>query len=328
MAASINSKNEVLELLKMPYDEFQPTVMRDAKEYYRDQCDNLLKVTAMIAFSNICRCNCLYCGMRALQKINRYRLSPDEIIMAARRAKAEGFRRIFLISGEDHGFGYENIRTVIKGIKDEGLHLTLACGEFSTDQFDEFAGMGVDEYVLKFEVGDEALFDRLNPSTSFKKRMEGIAAVKRSGMKLASGNIVGIPGQTLEMLAGDIMLIKDLGVSWVPVIPYMPVKGTPLAEEGGPGDVYLNAKVISILRLMLGKIDITAQQPGPDLTKGLNGEEGNLLALNAGANLLFVDFIDDAKAGDFSVVNNRSALRLSHVRKMAEFSGMTLSFEP
>lgn len=319
-----STKKEILELLSIPYEEFQNTVIPEAKKVYCEQRGNELVSSAMLGFSNICRNRCLYCGMRAGSQIERYRISAEDVIAAARTAKEMGFRRMFVISGEDPKYGYENILQIIRGVKALGLHLSLACGEFSPEQYETFASLGADEYVLKFEMSDRETFNRLNPSTDFDRRMRSIEAVKKSGMKLASGNIVDYPGHTLSQLADDILLMQELSISWAPVIPYMPAKGTPLAAEGGRGDIYLNLREIAILRLMMPEINITAQQPGHDLTKGLADDEGNLLALNAGANMLFADFLPDALIGNFSVIDNRVTLGLDHIRDMAARSGMQL----
>ncbi len=320
----ITTKEEVLELLSLPYEEFETTVIPEAKRLYREQRGDVLISSAMLGFSNICKNRCLYCGMRAGSAVERYRISVEDVVAAAHTAQEMGFRRMFLISGEDPKYGYENLVRMIREIKALGLHLSLACGEFFPEQYEEFAALGVEEYVLKFEMSDRETFNRLNPSTDFDKRMKSIEAVKKSGMKLASGNIVDYPGHTLSQLADDILLMKELEISWAPVIPYLPAKGTPLAEEGGRGDIFLNLREIAILRLMMPEVNITAQQPGRDLTKGLADDEGNLLALNAGANMLFADFLPDALVGNFSVIDNRVTLGLDHIREMAERSGMTL----
>lgn len=321
---NITSKNEVLELLSLPYEVFQETVIPEAKRVYRERRGDALVSSAMLGFSNVCKNRCLYCGMRAGSQVERYRIPAEDVVSAARTAKEMGFRRMFVISGEDPKYGYENILQIIRGVKALGLHLSLACGEFFPEQYETFAALGVDEYVLKFEMSDRATFDRLNPSTNFDRRMKSIEAVKKSGIKLASGNIVDYPGHTLSQLADDILLMRELDISWAPVIPYMPAKGTPLAAEGGRGDIFLNLREIAILRLMMPEINITAQQPGRDMTKGLADDEGNLLALEAGANMLFADFLSDALVGNFSVIDNRVTLGLDHIREMAARANMKL----
>ncbi len=175
---------------------------------------------------------------------------------------------------------------------------------------------------MKFEMSNEAEFNRLNPSTNFKKRMQAIEEVKQSGMLLASGNIVGYPGQRMSDIADDILLMKKLDISWAPIIPYLPAAGTPLAEEGGRGNLNTNLKEISVLRLMMPHINITAAQPGENMKNGLSDVEGNLNALKAGANLFFVDMLPAAMAKNFHVIDDRLIHGLEHVHQLAKLADM------
>ncbi len=323
----IETKSEILEVLNMPYDTFCDAIASYAKELYLAQGQNKLFATAMLGYDNICRCQCLYCGMRSSNKnIERYRIEKADIVESAKVASSAGFKRIFLVSGEDPGYGFENLVSAVEQLKSIGYFISLACGEFSKQQYQELHDAGANEYVLKFEMSQEDVFNRMKPSTNFKKRMRGIEWIKESGMMLASGNIVDYPGQTVEQLAEDILLMKQLDISWAPIIPYLPAKGTPLAEEGGRGSLEKNLKEISILRIMMPDILITAQQPGEDLKNGLADPVGNLNALNAGANILFADILPCALSKNFSVIDNRITLGLDHIKDMAERSGMQLTF--
>ncbi|MBQ1367076.1 MAG: radical SAM protein [Firmicutes bacterium] len=318
-------RKEMIEILRMPEDLFRNEVMPVARAAYKE-ADNTLYGTAMLGYSNICRSQCLYCGMRAGSKIPRFRLSEEDVIASAKLAKESGFSRIFLISGEDPGYGYEHLLRIVDGIHTLGMkEIMLACGEFSRTQYQELKAAGATEYVIKYEMAQKDVFDRLNPSTNFEKRMEAIENVKESGLKLASGNIVDYPGQTEEMILEDIELMAKLGISWAPVVPYMPAKGTPLAEGAKPGERLKILKEIAILRLMMPKIRITAQQPGDDLSEGLATEQGNLDALMAGGNILFCDLLPAAKMKDFHVVDFRDLKGVDHFQKMADISGMKLS---
>ncbi len=320
----IETKEEILGILNMPEAEFRAEVMPAAVAAYEAVHGKHIYAAAMLGYSNICKNQCLYCGMRAENKIPRYRISPEDVMQTAELAHKAGFSRMFLVSGEDMGYGFENLLHVMAFIHGLGMRVSLAAGEFTMEQYRELAAAGVDEYVVKFEMSDRLTFDRLNPSTSFERRMKSIEAVQKSGMHLASGNIVGYPGQTLNQVADDIFLMKKLSISWAPVIPYMPVPGTPLSQEGGRGDRILNLKEIAILRLMMPQIDITAQQPGDNLKNGLADEQGNLDAVNAGANLLFCDFLSEAQAGDFRVIDNRNIRGTEHLYRVAKLSGMEL----
>lgn len=323
----ITSKAEILEILRMPYQQYLDEIALRAKQIHIEQNGNLLTATAMLGFDNICKNNCLYCGMRATNKdIERYRIDKEDILFSAKIAAEAGFKRIFLISGEDPKYGFDNLLFIVEELKKLKFFVSLACGEFSQSQYKELYSAGADEYVLKFEMSQEEVFNRMKPSTDFRKRMQGTAWIKESGMRLASGNIVDYPGQTDEQLAEDILLTKELDVSWAPIIPYLPAKGTPLAREGKRGSLEKNLKEISILRIMLPHVNITAQQPGEDMTKGLADPTGNLNALNAGGNMLFADMLSSDFAKNFSVIDHRITLGLDHIKRMGELANMPVRF--
>lgn len=318
------TKQEILNILNMPEEDFRTEIMPLAYETYQKANGKLL-ATPMLGYSNICKNQCLYCGMRAGNKIPRYRFTPEQIIETVRMARKNGYSRIFLISGEDPKFGFENLLQVVSEIGNMGMYISLACGEYSQSQYKELYAAGAREYVMKFEMSQEDVFNRLNPSTSFQQRMAAIEAVKSCGFRLGSGNIVGYPGHTNEMIAEDILLMKDLDISWAPIIPYMPAAGTPLAQEGGFGDLVTNLKEIAILRLMMPEIKITAQQPGKNLKNGLADPEGNLDAIHAGANVLFCDLLPEAQAEAFRVVDNRNVTGSGHIHNIAALSGLEIS---
>ncbi len=323
----IETMADILEVLRMPYDRYVDTVAPYAKQLHVEHNQNALTATAMLGFDNICRNQCLYCGMRAGNTaLERYRMDRDDVLSAAAEAAGVGFQRIFLISGEDPKYGFNNLIYVVENLKKMGFFISLACGELSKEQYHALSSAGGDEYVLKFEMAQEQVFHRMKPSTNLKKRIQGMEWVKKSGMRLASGNIVDYPGQTDEQRAEDILLMKRLEISWAPVIPYLPVKGTPLAKEGGRGSLEKNLKEISILRIMMPDLHITAQQPGENLANGLADPAGNLNALNAGADMLFADILPTALVKNFSVIDNRITLGLAHIKDMAERAGMILTF--
>ena len=325
---TINQRAEVLEVLNMPMEEFLTQVAPAAKEVHRTHRENKLTVTSMMGYTNFCKNQCLYCGLRAANRlVPRYRLEPETVLEAVHKAHETGFKRLFLISGEDPKYGFDKPLQIVRGAKEAGMEwISLACGEYDRDSYQALKEAGADEYVLKFEMSDPDTFNRLNPSTDFKKRMEAIHCIKELGFALASGNIVDFPGHSLEQMADDIMLMKELDVSWAPIVPYMPAKGTPLASEGGPGRQELILKEISLVRLMLPNAYITGGQPGKNPADGFASEDGNLAALAAGADLLFADLLPAAKAQDFRVVDHRALFGVDHIQELAKKAGMTFTF--
>jgi biotin synthase len=321
----INSRAEVLEILTMDSEGFYRDVMPLARETYKKTGGNLLIPIALLGYTNICRCRCLYCGMRAGSRIERYRLPEEDVKRSIEEAHALGMRKIFFVSGEDPGYEFASILASVRHAVKLGFRVCLGAGEFENEQYLALKEAGLTEYAMKFEMSNRERFNRLNPSTDFHKRLASIHKIKDMGLDIASGNIIDYPGHTPEEMADDIMLMRGLNISWAPIIPYMPAKDTPLAAEGGPGRLEFLYKEISILRLMMPKLLITAQQPGPNLAEGLASTAGNVAAIEAGANVLFVDLLPDAQTRNFSVVDNRAGMRFGHITEIAEMTGMTVS---
>lgn len=321
------SKKEVLQVLNMPKQQFEAEMIPLTRKENTKQLGDTLQVRAMLGHTNICKNNCLYCGMRASNKdIKRYRLPVEDILASVNMAADNDFGHFFMIGGEDLGFGFDNVLKVVNAAKERGMFVSLACGEYTAEQYKLLKAAGCDEYVCKFEMSDPDTFDRLNPSTTFKKRMQAIYDIQNSGMLLASGNIVGYPGQTLDMLADDIMLMKELNISWSPTIPYMPAKGTPLAAEGGRGDLLLNLKQIALVRLMIPGVNYTAQQPGENPQNGLADLQGNLDAIDAGANVLFCDLLPETLAQNFKVIDRRNVTGTKHIFELEKHTGKTIVY--
>ena len=327
------TKQEIMDVFRMSREQYEEEYMKPAFDLMLEKKGGAV-ATAMLGYSNICKNQCLYCGMRAGNHLpKRYRFTAEEILGLVRQSYEAGMRRLFLISGEDPKYPFENLLQVIDQAKAMGFsRISLGAGEFSLEQFKELKAAGLDEYVMKFEMSHKDTFERLNPSTTFEKRNQGLEWIKAAGLDLGSGNIIDYPGQTLDELADDILLMKELDITWAPNIPFMPAAGTPLSvgEDGKPsrpGSIDVLHREISLTRLLLPNTDITAQQPGTDLTKGLSHPEGNKMAIHAGANVLFVDMLPAAMAGAFNVIDNRMVKGLDYAKEIAEYAGVKLLME-
>ena len=328
------NQREIIEVFQMPREQYEMEIMQPAYETMLAHKKGVA-ATAMLGYSNICRNHCLYCGLRAPNKLPcRYRFKGDDILGLVRQAAEQGMRRLFLVSGEDPKYPFEDLLKVIAETKKLGFtKISLGAGEFSRGQYEELKAAGLTEYVMKFEMSHKDTFERLNPSTTFEKRNQGIEWVKEAGLDLASGNIVDYPGQTLEELADDILLMKELEITWAPNIPFMPAAGTPLSqmgENGGPsprGSIDKMHREISLVRLLLPDTDITAQQPGEDIRNGLADKDGNIAAIRAGGNVLFVDMLPAAMAGNFHVIDNRMVQGLDYARNIAQQAGVQLKMD-
>ncbi len=131
---NISGVAEIRELLELPAEEFS-AITRQAGELGQSVHGGKISVRGMLGYTNICRCKCLYCGMRSPQKIPRYRLSEEEITDLAREGAASGVQRLFLIAGEDPGFQGQKLLSLVRKLREENLTLSLACGELEEDTF-------------------------------------------------------------------------------------------------------------------------------------------------------------------------------------------------
>ena len=128
---ALETKQEILDVLTMPEAAFWAEVAPEARRTCQAHFGDTLLVTAMLAYTNICKNQCLYCGMRAGSKIPRYRMLPEEILPLAQRARDAGLGRMFLLAGEDLHYGFDNLLTLVSGLRQQGFTIALGAGEFS-----------------------------------------------------------------------------------------------------------------------------------------------------------------------------------------------------
>ncbi|SHI86969.1 [FeFe] hydrogenase H-cluster radical SAM maturase HydE [Desulfofundulus thermosubterraneus] len=240
----------------------------------------------IIEFSNYCCRNCLYCGLRRdNRKLRRYRLTPGEILAAARKAAGLGLPTIVLQSGEDPHYTAPVLADIIRRLKEEvGVGaVTLSVGERSFEDYRLWREAGADRYLLKHETADAALFARLRPGTTLQDRLLRLKWLRDLGYQVGSGNIIGLPGQSLETLAADILLMRELDVEMAGIGPFIPHPQTPLAKEP-PGELELTLKVLAIARLLLPRAHLPATT-----ALGTIHPQGRRMGLCFGANVIMPD---------------------------------------
>jgi biotin synthase len=213
----------------------------------------------LIEFSNYCAGNCLYCGLRKNnRRLVMYRMSPAEIRESARRAAGLGCRTIVLQSGEDGFYTAEVLADLISRLKEElDVAITLSIGDRTWAEYALLKEAGTDRYLLKFETSDPRLFKALRPGTTLEERLKRIAWLKELGYQVGSGNIVGLPGQSLETLVGDILLLRGMGVEMAGIGPFIPGDRTPLGRFP-PGTLEQVLKTLALARLVLPRAHLPA----------------------------------------------------------------------
>lgn len=212
----------------------------------------------LIEFSSYCRQNCLYCGLRRDNgKAQRYRLSPEEIVALAEKAKAYGYFTAVMQSGEDPWFTAERLAAIVREVKKLGLAVTLSVGERTKEEYRVLREAGADRFLLRIETTDKVIYEALDPGMSHENRFRCLADLKDLGYEVGTGCLIGLPGQTVETLARDILFFQEIDADMVGVGPLVPNEDTPLGGEQ-PGDMHLARRVVAATRLLLPEANIPA----------------------------------------------------------------------
>lgn len=272
------SKEEIIEILKI--DDYNKELFEAADRVRRAYVGDEVHLRGLIEFSNICKQNCLYCGLRRENKnIERYRLEPDTIIEFAKKAREIGYRTLVLQSGEDDYYNLERMKYIIREIKKLDVAITLSIGEKTIEEYGEYKDAGADRYLLRIETTDKANYEKLDPGMSFDNRIKCIKQLRELGYEVGTGCLIGLPNQTIESLADDIMFFKEIDADMIGVGPFIPNGDTPLKDEKG-GTFELALKVMAITRLLLPDSNIPATTAMETLNK-----QGRIIALQSGANV-------------------------------------------
>lgn len=244
-------RDRIAELLAL--EDFSP-VYREADRVRREAVGDTVHIRAIIEFSNICSRQCIYCGLNCRNsELERFRMSRDEIVRSARAAVDAGYRTIVLQSGEDRSYPVERLGEIVEAVKSIGNDppaVTLSCGEMSHEDYEYLRQKGADRYLLKHETADPELYGKLHPCGTLEDRVKCLRDLKALGYETGSGFMIGLPGQTLETVADDLLLLKDIGCHMAGIGPFIANPKTPLAGARN-GDPELTRRAVAIARLLL-----------------------------------------------------------------------------
>ncbi len=312
------NKSEIVKLLKNDLTELFVAADSVRKKYVGDD----VHLRALIEFSNVCRNNCHYCGLRAGNKnVERYKLSKDEILKLAQNAVEMGFRTIVMQSGESKVIPVDMLVEIIREIKN--LHpipaITLSIGELSTDEYKLLKEAGVNRFLLRIETTDKGLYGKYHPNMDFENRLRCLKDLKELGYEVGTGCLVGLPDQTLESLADDILFFKEIDADMIGIGPFIPHKDTPLKDaQGGSFDLAL--KVMAITRLLLPDINI----PATTAMEALK-ENGRLIALQSGANVIMPNITLDDVRKKYEIYPGKTTVTYDNLEDKLLQIGRTIS---
>ena len=273
---------ELLRFLAEPQPEEKLFAAADAvrRAYYGDQ----VYLRGLIEFTNYCKNNCYYCGIRAGNPhAERYRLTDEQILACCREGYALGYRTFVLQGGEDPYYTDEKICGLVSAIAGAfpDCRITLSIGEKSRDSYQKYYDAGARRYLLRHETADAAHYRKLHPeSMSLENRKRCLYDLKEIGYQVGSGFMIGSPYQTNETLLADLRFLQALRPAMIGVGPYITHKETPFAEMPS-GDLHLSLKIIALLRLLFPDALIPATT-----AFGSMHPQGRELALKAGGNVM------------------------------------------
>nr|PZN72679.1 MAG: [FeFe] hydrogenase H-cluster radical SAM maturase HydE [Bacillota bacterium] len=259
----------------------------------------------LIEFSNICRMDCHYCGIRRSNRhVRRYRMPPEEILEAAQRAHRLGYGTVVLQSGESDALDPEELAGVVRRIKaTTPLAVTLSVGERTREEYALWRKAGADRFLLRHETADPVLFARLRPGRRLEQRVQCLLWLRELGYQVGSGFMVGLPGQTVESLADDILLLKQLNVEMAGIGPFIPAPHTPLADAAA-GTVEQTLNAVACARLTIQDAHVPATT-----ALGSIHPRGRQLALACGANVIMPNVTPGKYREHYQLYPNKICLR-------------------
>ncbi len=291
-------KNDIIALLSATDPLDAEAVRRAAFHTLVDNCGTNVYLRGLVEFSNECRCDCRYCGIRRSNAaVNRYTLSKEEIVEAAVFCAEAGYGSMVLQSGERRdGQFVVFVEDVVAAIKaktasaglPQGLGITLSVGEQTPETYRRFFEAGAHRYLLRIETSSPELFSRLHPAgQTFDARMQSLICLRDIGYQVGTGVMIGLPSQAIADLADDILFFKRQDVDMIGMGPYIVHKQTPLAglgqeAAGRKKQVFdLALRMIAVARLVCRDVNIAS-------TTALQAMEplGRELGLQHGANVV------------------------------------------
>lgn len=298
------TKEEYVELLKQ-YDnkEVAERLAQEAVRLRKENYGEKVFIRGLIEFTNYCKNNCYYCGIRGGNKnAIRYRLSKEEILSCCENGYELGFRTFVLQGGEDLHYTDELMADIVREIKQKypDCAVTLSIGERSYESYKILKEAGADRYLLRHETANEQLYGYLHPSNlSLKNRMKCLQDLKNLGYQVGAGFMVGSPTQTLENLAEDLVFLKEFEPQMVGIGPFIPHHDTKFAEEAA-GSVELTVFLLSIVRIILPKVLLPATT-----ALATASEDGREKGLKAGANVVMPNLSPTDNRKKYDLYDNK-----------------------
>ena len=336
------TKNEITELLKSTDPSAIEALRKRAYATMSEHVGETVYYRGIIELSNICSRDCLYCGIRAGNRtVNRYVLDNSEALQIALWCARQGYGSIVIQTGERHDArSIDTIVSLVSEIKRQttsetlpnGLGITLSLGELSIDDYRRLRDAGAHRYLLRIETSSKALFERLHPAKqTFERRLQALSDLRTAGFQVGTGVMIGLPGQSEEMLADDVLFFKSMDVDMVGMGPFIPHKDTPLAGADILPDqrrLSLALQMIAVTRLVCPDINIAS-------TTALQAivPDGRERGLTFGANVTMPNLTPTRVRKDYTLYDGKPCLEESRtecrtcLQRRVESTGRKVGFD-
>lgn len=290
------SRSDLADIVSMPRGVFRDAVLAAAYETKVSRIGRRVSLRGLVETGNICAKNCFYCGLRrGNAACRRYRLDADAIVRMARRAHDLRYGSVVLQGGEiESGENTALVERVVRAIREfapeDGFAVVLSLGEQTDDVYRRWKNAGATRYLLRIETSNPELYKTLHPSDhSWTRRRDCLRSLRSLGYQLGSGVMIGLPGQTADDLAGDLMFFRDEDVDMIGMGPFLPHPDTPLGKMkvDESEQLRLGVNMVAAARLFLPDRNIAATTVLQNLAP-----DGREQALLAGANVLMPNVTD------------------------------------
>lgn len=284
-------------------DALREHLMKRARQVRNGIYGNKVFTRGLIEFTNYCKNDCLYCGIRAgNREARRYRLTKEEILACCAEGHELGFRTFVLQGGEDPFYDDERMCDIVSAIREAypDCAITLSLGERSRESYQRLFDAGADRYLLRHETADGTHYASLHPaSMSLGNRKQCLRDLREIGYQVGSGFMVGSPGQTPECLAQDMLFLAELKPHMVGIGPFVPHRQTQFATCEA-GTLNQTLFLLSCLRLMMPKVLLPATT-----ALGTIDPLGRELGMDAGANVVMPNLSPVAHRADYDLYDNK-----------------------
>lgn len=318
-------KQALAALIEDDDPQVSDVLAKEADALRRQYYGNKVYIRGLIEFTNYCRNDCYYCGIRRSQRnVSRYRLTAGDILSCCHTGYELGFRTFVLQGGEDLWWNDDRLASLVAAIREKypDCAITLSAGERSCESYQRLFEAGADRYLLRHETANPCHYGRLHPAElSWQNRMDCLRNLKDIGYQTGCGFMVGSPFQTTEDLVNDLLFLKEFQPQMVGIGPFLPASGTPFAGEPA-GSAELTIRLLSIIRLLLPKVLLPATT-----ALGTAEEDGRERGIRSGANVIMPNLSPADVRKKYLLYDNKiatgdeAAESVAHLRQSMETIG-------